>query len=510
MADTTAMRFIFSGKTDIGKIRKYNEDSFIISSDLKKNRWEFDDAPLTLGEHGALLVLADGAGGVSANGEAISEPVVHTIAEKFRNLQRLPANDAQARQLLQAVMLEAHQTILHKIQQTTVYNNPSSTLMVAWLLEGKAHIAWSGDSRAYLLRNQHVELLTDDHSIVWQLVRQDRLTAEQARTHPDSHILTQCLGNAEFPPHPDALTVRLKEGDRLILTSDGVHSMMKQEDFAAILKYYQTPLDCCKGLIDAANFAGGHDNSTVIVADMTSPKKVRQQAKNPQNHSSIKSDIVKVKALDDQIPLENPKDALVVAALILGFLMVFLFGFVFTNQITGQAEMPDERPKNARFEQIQAQSPQKQIQENENLPLLPEGAPNRAPVQNTVSENNSSEDTTENQADSTTNNASAQALDKTKIQQLQKLLKDILDQKDISHRRINTLKTKTITAESQKIMQEIETDFGKLYPKLKTITNAKSELNEPQDLAQANDTEKVLKETQAILKKIEQNLQKLE
>jgi len=519
----STLPFVVSGKTDIGKVRKHNEDSFIIGSDLKKNRWEFDDRLVVPSKFGALLILADGAGGINANGEAISEPAVNAVAEKFRNLQTLPTSDAQARQLLQAVMLEAHQVILEKIQQNSVYKNPNTTLIIAWLLENKAHIAWSGDSRAYLLRNQNGELLTDDHSMVWQLVRKDQLTPEQARLHTDRHILTQCLGNEEIPPQPEALTARLKEGDRLVLSSDGLHSMMKQEDFIRILKYYETPTECCKGLIDGANYAGGLDNSTAIVVDFGTNENTKTE-KTPSKSSTgnVANDIVKVKAPVEESVTENPKDAVIAGLLVIGFLIVFLFGFVFTNQLAGVAELPDEEETPQEILENIAQESENQEEIPEQLPLLPEGTPDRMPeivAENTeeievdTAQNepeNVTEtrpETTDNQDNNTSENTSDTEQNPDEANQLQQSLQTILDRKDQSYKKINTLRVRTMTAEEKAIFQTIQTDFSKLYPLLKTITDANSKLKSSITTTKA---QQVLQETTQVLNKMEQNFQKLE
>jgi len=520
----STLPFVVSGKTDIGKVRKHNEDSFIIGSDLKKNRWEFDDRLVVPSEFGALLILGDGAGGINANGEAISEPAVNAVAEKFRNLQTLPTTDAQARQLLQTVMLEAHQVVLQKIQQNSVYKNPNTTLIIAWLLENKAHIAWSGNSRAYLLRNQNGELLTDDHSMVWQLVRQERLTSEQARLHQDHHILTQCLGNEEIPPQPEALTVRLKEGDRLVLSSDGLHSMMKQEDLIRILKYYQTPTECCKGLIDGANYAGGLDNSTAIVVDFgTNESTKTEKTSSKSSTGNVANDIVKVKAPVEETITENPKDAVIAGFLIIGFLIVFLFGFVFSNQLTGVAELPDEEETPQEILENIAQESENQEEFPEQLPLLPEGTPDQIPEMGAeTTEEQTETDTvqndpttvtevrpeaTDNQRNNTLESTPNIEENSSTTNQLQRSLQIILDKKDQSYKKINTLRVQTMTAEEKAIFQAVQTDFSKLYPLLKTITDANSKLKPSITTTKA---QQVLQEATQILKKMEQNFQKLE
>lgn len=497
------MRFIFSGKTDVGKTRSYNEDHFIIGSDLEKNRWEFNDQPVVHGKFGALLVIADGTGGINASGESISEPAVHAVAEKFRKLQRLPENDAEARQILQMTILEAHQTVLQKARQTAVYKDPSSTLLVAWILNGKAHIAWCGDSRAYLFRGQYTEQLTDDHTIVWQLVQQNRLTKEQARLHPHSHILTQCIGHATLTPQPDALTVRLKEEDRLVLTSDGVHSMIEEKDILSLVSYYDTPSACCKGLVDASNHTGGHDNITAIVVDVISEMMAKEHIK--RSSRSIKSDVVKIRVPDDNTALESPKDALIAAILIGGFLTLFLFGFVFTNQIMGGAEVPE--PINQRVQENVGQL-EKNVTTREKLPLLPQGKPLQVTKQKPVTE--AINKPTKNQKDSIDNKPNDAGVSEQDVQRLKNQLMQVLDQKDIIRKRINLLKNKTLNQKDKKLLKEAKTYFSKLYPKLKTITNAQSALNAPKSSVEKITTQNILQECEAVLQKITQILKKLE
>jgi protein phosphatase len=144
-----------------------------------------------------------------------------------------------------------------------------TTLTIIWIFPHKSYVAWCGDSRLYIYRkNAFLIPVTDDHSLVWEMVKAGELTPEEARIHPESNIITQSLGTPSFPPKPEAKAFEVHQGDRLLLCSDGLNSMLSDEQIYRILSEEESTITACKKLVEEANEAGGRDNITVIILDV--------------------------------------------------------------------------------------------------------------------------------------------------------------------------------------------------------------------------------------------------
>jgi protein phosphatase len=204
-----------------------------------------------------LFVVADGMGGAQA-GEVASR----TAVEMFS--RGLPQGDAPPEERLAELVREANEQI-HELSRSDAQRaGMGTTLTAAYVGEDEVAIAHVGDSRAYLLRDGRLERLTDDHSLVEELVRQGRLTQEEAEDHPQRSIITRALG-----PEPDVevdrRTQRARAGDVYLLCSDGLTSMVPEERVAEILMQAPDLTAAGHALIDAANAAGGKDNITVVL-----------------------------------------------------------------------------------------------------------------------------------------------------------------------------------------------------------------------------------------------------
>ena len=135
------------------------------------------------------------------------------------------------------------------------------------VIEGDAlHIAHIGDSRGYLFRGRDLSRITEDHSVVEEEVRRGLLTTEQARVDPRRNLITAAIG-LDREPTVDTKSVKLFSGDRIMFCTDGLNSMIPDQEIGAILDR-NDPQASCQGLLDAANDAGGEDNITVIVVDV--------------------------------------------------------------------------------------------------------------------------------------------------------------------------------------------------------------------------------------------------
>ena len=222
-------------KTDPGRQRRENEDA------------AYAQAPL--------FVVADGMGGAQA-GEVASHIAVDVFA------QGLPDSGSPEERLAQRVR-EANRKIHERSLTEQGHEGMGTTITAVWLQDSEASIAHVGDSRAYLFRDGELRRLTQDHTLVDELVRRGKLTEEQAAEHPQRSIITRALG-----PEPgvdvDTLTYPVRAGDVLLLCSDGLTAMISEERIAEILKSVSTLDEAGNRLIQEANEAGGRDNITVV------------------------------------------------------------------------------------------------------------------------------------------------------------------------------------------------------------------------------------------------------
>jgi protein phosphatase len=236
--------------TDAGRVRGHNEDAGV--ADLKRG----------------LFVVSDGIGG-HQGGEVAARLVVEALPLMIE--AQLAKTVRASGKLIRTVLRDS---LLMLNRQTREYSaaqpglaGMGATVVAVLLRAGFAHIAHVGDSRAYLLRNGELTALTDDHSVVGLLLRSGRISVDEAKTHPARGRITRFIGILDYV-EPDLRSVRVRKGDRLLLCSDGLTSMVADPEIMATLAKKQTPRVAAGALVDAANRAGGEDNVTVVVADV--------------------------------------------------------------------------------------------------------------------------------------------------------------------------------------------------------------------------------------------------
>jgi len=224
-------------RTDTGRQRRGNEDAF------------YARAPL--------FAVADGMGGAQA-GEVASHLAVEVLE------QGLPDGGGSVEERLRARVREANARIMRSAQADDARAGMGTTLTVAYVGEDDLTVAHVGDSRLYRLRDGTFERLTDDHSLVEELVRQGKLTPEEADEHPQRSIITRALG-AEEGVEADSHTWAGRDGDVYLICSDGLTSMIPEAHVAQVLAEAPSLASAGRMLIDAANDAGGRDNITVVL-----------------------------------------------------------------------------------------------------------------------------------------------------------------------------------------------------------------------------------------------------
>lgn len=237
----------FGSRTDVGCVRDHNEDSLVVAPPL--------------------FVVADGMGGHAA-GEVASEIAVNTIVETA------PAH-ADATALGEAVCA-ANRAVLRGVHEGKGREGMGTTCTAAMLEGEKLVIAQVGDSRAYLLHQGRLQQLTRDHSLMADLIEAGQLTPEEARTHPQRSVITRALGS-DPRTQPDLYEINVETGDRLLLCSDGLSGMVRDREIEATMARVRDPQRCASQLVNQAIAAGGYDNVTVIVADVTGFAEVRRK-----------------------------------------------------------------------------------------------------------------------------------------------------------------------------------------------------------------------------------------
>lgn len=257
------------GLSDIGRVRKNNEDSFAVC-DLSTGEVNPFSSEHLLGSRGLLLLVADGMGGEMC-GEVASNLCVAIIPSRL--IKNLSSADSEppnlVRHLREAVEF-ANRAVFDKAQFERLCRGMGTTATAAALVAERLVVAQVGDSRAYLVRNGHLFQLTRDQTFLNYLA--DRGAPLPAEPEKDSRrsILTQALGTRETLD-VKVTGARLRSQDVVLLCSDGLYSMVKSAEVLEILENGDTPEGQCKALIDAANCSGGADNVTVIVAHVNGP-----------------------------------------------------------------------------------------------------------------------------------------------------------------------------------------------------------------------------------------------
>jgi protein phosphatase len=231
------VKYVWATATHQGKVREANEDSLFPTSDGD-------------GE-GTTLIVADGMGGHVA-GEVASRLAINAAASS-----RLDPADRVA---------AGNRAIREEVGRQPNLEGMGTTMTLLELHpDATAHFAHVGDSRAYLLRDGKLEQVTDDHTVLAEYMAAGRLSAEEALNHPQRHMITRCLGLTRFV-NVDEIVIDVKPGDRYLLCTDGLNSMIDDEAIKEGLSE-EAPDAAAWRLVEMANASGGQDNITVIVAD---------------------------------------------------------------------------------------------------------------------------------------------------------------------------------------------------------------------------------------------------
>ena len=247
----------FGSGSDIGRQRVGNEDYYkVVCSTAMPEGVD------------AIFVVADGMGGHAA-GEVASRMAVDSVLETLASPDnQLGAFGAQEiLDLMHRAINRANRVVIEEGVRSPEKRGMGTTCTLGVMQGDFLHIAHIGDSRGYLMRGGNLSRLTKDHSVVEEEVRRGLLTMDQARTDPRRNLITAAIG-IDRDLTVDTESLELFAGDRIMFCTDGLNSMISDQEIGVLLDG-SDPQKTCQRLIDSANTAGGDDNITVVVADLT-------------------------------------------------------------------------------------------------------------------------------------------------------------------------------------------------------------------------------------------------
>lgn len=239
------------GRSHRGKVRPNNEDSYLIAGD----------------DSLAVFAVADGMGGHAA-GEVASTMALDAVQNYLANQKAILLSAAAASQdltsLLETMLAHANETVLNASRKQAEFAGMGTTLTLLLYLSNQHWLAHIGDSRAYLLRHGHFVHLTEDHTLVSQLVRTGQISEEERDGHPQRNVLTRALGTDAVAAF-DLIPLNLVQGDLLLLCSDGLYGMLSNDEIKNIIVQEKKPAALLTELVAAANDKGGIDNITAVL-----------------------------------------------------------------------------------------------------------------------------------------------------------------------------------------------------------------------------------------------------
>ena len=234
-------------KSDVGKAREINEDYFFVSEPTDEVQ---------------IFILADGMGGY--NGGEVASKLATASARNYmaNNFNKIEHNREAILDLIKNAVEYANMVVYEKSKQDKELEGMGTTLDVCLIYNNKVYIGHVGDSRVYRLRKEFFRRLTTDHSYVQQLLKDGTITKEEAYNHPKKNMLTKALGCTPYV-EPDVLVKGFLKGDILLMTSDGLTNMLRDEEIYNIIK--ENPESAHEILVSKANELGGYDNITVVI-----------------------------------------------------------------------------------------------------------------------------------------------------------------------------------------------------------------------------------------------------
>ena len=235
------------GKSDIGKVRDMNQDSFYISSPQDELQ---------------IFIVADGMGGYKG-GEVASKLAVETSKNYIiNNFNSIEHKRESISNLIKSAIEYANLVVYEKSKEVPELEYMGTTIDICLIIQNKVYIGHVGDSRVYRKRKEFFRKLTTDHSYVQKLVSDGTITKEEAYNHPKKNMLIKALGCSSYV-EPDVMVKGFLKDDILLMCSDGLTNMLRDEEIVQIIN--QNPMEACNKLVNEANDKGGLDNITAVI-----------------------------------------------------------------------------------------------------------------------------------------------------------------------------------------------------------------------------------------------------
>lgn len=233
--------------TDIGKKRNINQDYVFTQEN-------------PVGNLANLFIVADGMGGHNA-GDYASKTTVETIVGSIAE-----DRETEPVRILGNAIQKANEMVYMKARECPEYEGMGTTVVAASLCNEVLSIANVGDSRLYVISNKEIKQITRDHSYVEEMVRMGSLAKDEARNHPDKNIITRAVGVDERVV-PDFFSIKLSQGDTVLMCSDGLTNMVEDEEIRMIVAEARDIVEEAVNLVEAANRNGGKDNISVVLIE---------------------------------------------------------------------------------------------------------------------------------------------------------------------------------------------------------------------------------------------------
>lgn len=261
-------------KSDVGRVRRGNEDNFLVLDLSAEHTWTGSDGAVPpekltrfdLGDKGLVLVVSDGMGGALA-GDVASRMAVDSVREMLMGTEGEACDpELDLVECLKNATIYANLAIHLRSQEDSRCAGMGATFTGAAVKGDSLDLVQVGDSRGYVIRKNQIRLATKDQSLVQQLVDVGQISESEAETHMFRNVILQALG-AQSEVNPVTGRIRLRQGDILLLCSDGLSGKLRAEDIQNIVVSTNGDLaKACGALIDEANNRGGEDNITVVLA----------------------------------------------------------------------------------------------------------------------------------------------------------------------------------------------------------------------------------------------------
>ncbi len=266
---------MFGAVSHTGRVRTRNEDHFLVSrvsrqQEILETNLPSDSLPEHTGEDGYLFIVADGMGGMAA-GEVASRLAISTSVKLFQRSAQwgFRVNHVEARELFERIsndLQEIDKTLTEQSANDRRLLGMGTTLTVAYSMGVNLFIIHLGDSRVYLHRGGILRQLTKDHTVAQAMADAGYIPPSEVRHHVKRNALTNFLGGHNGKVKAELRWLRLADGDRLLLCSDGLNEMVNDVSISRMLANHEDPRTAAQSLLDEALRRGGKDNVTIIVA----------------------------------------------------------------------------------------------------------------------------------------------------------------------------------------------------------------------------------------------------